>query len=61
MAGVLEWELQSSTDTTIRLFTGHLQVRASSYIEEKTSLKWQDLIENPKSIAAKIATSPPYR
>ena len=61
MAGVLEWELQSSTDTTIKLVSGHLQVRASSYIEEKTSLKWQDLIENPESIAAKIATLSPVQ
>ena len=61
MAGVIAWELQDATDTTIRLQSGHLQVRARSYVEEKTSLAWQDLIENPESVAAKIAALAPVQ
>ncbi len=61
MAGVIEWELQDSTDTTIRLESGHLQVRANSYVEEKTSLAWQDLIEHPETVAAQIATLAPVQ
>lgn len=61
MAGVIAWELQDATDTTIRLQSGHLQVRAKSYVEEKTSLAWQDLIENPELVAAKIAALAPVQ
>ena len=61
MAGVIAWELQYATDSAIRLQSGHLQVTANSYVDEKTSLSWQDLIENPESIAAQIATLPPVQ
>jgi ABC-type lipoprotein release transport system permease subunit len=61
MAGVIEWELQDSANTTIRLQSGNLQVRANSYVEEKTSLAWQDLIEHPETIAAQIATLAPVQ
>jgi ABC-type lipoprotein release transport system permease subunit len=61
MAGVIEWDIRDSADTTIRLQSGHLQVRANSYVEEKTSLAWKDLIEAPQSIADKIATLAPVQ
>jgi ABC-type lipoprotein release transport system permease subunit len=61
MAGVLAWEIQYSTDTTIKLQSGHLQVRAKSYVEEKTSLAWKDLIENPETVAAQIAGLAPVQ
>lgn len=61
MAGVIAWELQYATDSAIRLQSGHLQVTANSYVDEKTSLSWQDLIEHPESIAAQIATLPPVQ
>ena len=56
MAGVIQWEIRNSTDKTVRLQSGHLQVRAQSYNEDKTSLAWSDLIENPEALAAKIAS-----
>ncbi len=59
MAGVLAWEIRFSTDTTIRLQSGHLQVRANTYVEEKTSLAWKDLIEGPDAVAAQIASLAP--
>jgi ABC-type lipoprotein release transport system permease subunit len=51
IAGVMEDSLQ----TTIRLRTGHVQVRAASYEEEKLSLQWQDLIKNADVIAARAS------
>jgi ABC-type lipoprotein release transport system permease subunit len=55
IAGFLNGEMGGAIDTAVRLQSGHLQVRANSYDEAKTSLKWQDLIENPDQIAAKIS------
>jgi ABC-type lipoprotein release transport system permease subunit len=59
MAGVIQWEIRDSTDKTVRLQSGHLQVRAKTYNEDKTSLAWSDLIENPDAVAAQIATLAP--
>ncbi len=61
MAGVIQWELRDSTDKTIRLQSGHLQVRAQSYNEDKTSLAWSDLIENPDAVAAQITSLAPVQ
>ena len=56
MAAVLQGEMRDSLDLTIKLESGHFQVRAKSYEADRTSLKWEDLIENPGEVAAKIAT-----
>ena len=56
MASVIEGEMGTALETAIRLQSGHLQVRAKSYDEIKTSLKWADLIENPGEISAQIAS-----
>jgi ABC-type lipoprotein release transport system permease subunit len=55
MAAVLQGEMRDSMDLTIKLESGHLQVRAKSYEADRTSLKWEDLIENPGEVAVKIA------
>jgi ABC-type lipoprotein release transport system permease subunit len=44
--------IQGSIDDNIRIQTGHLQVRAESYEEDKVSLKWEDLLEEPQGLAA---------
>jgi ABC-type lipoprotein release transport system permease subunit len=54
MASVLEGEMQGALQNTIRLQSGHLQVRPASYEEGKSSLKWEDLIENPEQVAEQI-------
>ena len=59
MAGVIQWEIRDSTDKTVRLQSGHLQVRAKTYNEDKTSLAWSDLIANPEAVAAQIASLAP--
>jgi ABC-type lipoprotein release transport system permease subunit len=61
MAGVIRWELQSSTETSVLLQSGNLQLRASTYNEDKTSLAFQDLIENPDQVAAQIAALAPVK
>jgi ABC-type lipoprotein release transport system permease subunit len=55
VAAFIQGEMGGAIDVTIRLETGHLQVRANSYEESKTSLKLQDLVENPIQIASQIA------
>lgn len=61
MAGVIAWELNSSMEKSIELQSGHLQVRASSYDENKTSLAYEDLIDKPGAIAAQIASLSPVK
>jgi ABC-type lipoprotein release transport system permease subunit len=58
MAAVIEGEMRKSLETSIQLQSGHLQVRAQSYDENKTSLAWKDLLENPDQVAAQIASLP---
>src|SRR6266498_2871428 len=58
MASVLEGEMKGALQNTIRLQSGHLQVRPSSYEENKVSLKWEDLIENPDQVAAQVKSLP---
>jgi len=61
MAAVVAGEMRDAMESSIRLQSGHLQVRAKSYDEGKTSLAWEDLIENPAAVAAQIATLPAVR
>lgn len=59
MAAFIEGEIRGAMESSIRLYSGHLQVRAKSYDEDRTSLAWEDLIEDPDVMAAKIASLPP--
>jgi len=59
VAGFMNGEMNSAMDVTIRLQSGHLQVRTKTYNENKTSLKWADLVENPEQKALQIATLDP--
>ena len=58
MSAVVNGEMGSAIQGAIILETGHIQVRAASYDENKSSLKWQDLVENPDQISVKIAAIP---
>ena len=55
-SGLVAGAVSGSIENSIRLQTGDLQVRATSYDEEELSLKWEDLLENPDGLAAKIRT-----
>ena len=61
MASFIHGEMSSAIDATIRLQSGHLQVRAKSYDESKTSLQWDDLVVNPNQVAAQIASLAPVK
>jgi ABC-type lipoprotein release transport system permease subunit len=61
LASFIEGEMGSTIDATIRLQSGHLQVRAGSYDESKTSLKWEDLVENPEQLSTQIASLAPVK
>src|SRR4026207_431942 len=54
MVSVLEGEMRGALQNTIRLQSGHLQIRPASYEENKISLKWEDLIENPDQVVEKV-------
>ena len=58
MVSVLEGEMRGALDNTIRLQSGHLQIRPASYEEGKISLKWDDLIAEPEAVAQTIKTLP---
>ena len=61
LAAFIQGEMKASIDTSIRLISGHLQVRANTYDEVKTSLKLADLVENPQQIADQIASLEPVQ
>jgi len=59
MAAFIQGEMGSAMDKTIELQSGHLQVQSKNYEETKTSLKWEDLVENPDQVASQIASLAP--
>jgi ABC-type lipoprotein release transport system permease subunit len=54
IAGIMEDSLQNS----IRLRTGHVQIRAGSYEEETLSLQAKDLLADPDTLAARASALP---
>ncbi|MBN2548932.1 MAG: ABC transporter permease [Anaerolineales bacterium] len=61
MAAVVEGEMRGAMDSTIKLQSGHLQVNAATYDENKASLAWEDLVESPAQLAAQISALPPVK
>lgn len=58
MSAVITGEMRDSMNATIRLQSGHLQVRSLEYDEDKSSLAWDELIEDPFNVAAQVAAMP---
>ncbi|MGZ9223371.1 MAG: ABC transporter permease [Anaerolineales bacterium] len=58
MAAVMEGEMRGAMQNSIKLQSGHLQIRPASYDENKISLKWEDLIENPDQVVEKVKALP---
>jgi len=56
MSSVVAGEMGSALESAINLQTGHIQIRAATYDENKSSLKWEDLVADPDGIASSIAT-----
>jgi len=61
MAAVVQGEFGGSLDAAIRLQSGHVQIRAKTYDENKTSLAWEDLVATPNQIASQIAALAPVQ
>ncbi len=58
MASVVRGEFRGALQNGIRLQTGHLQVRAASYDENKVSLAWEDLVDNPAQVTDRLKALP---
>ena len=58
MASVLTGEMRGALQNTINLQSGHLQIRAASYDENKVSLKWEDLVANPQQVIDQLKSIP---
>lgn len=54
VAAFFEGEMRSAMETTLRLESGHIQVRDADYDPDKLSVAWEYLIENPQQVAAQI-------
>ncbi|MGH7219421.1 MAG: ABC transporter permease, partial [Nitrospiraceae bacterium] len=53
---MLEGEMKGALQNTIRLQSGHLQIRPESYEEGQVSLKWEDLIAEPNQLIEQVKT-----
>jgi ABC-type lipoprotein release transport system permease subunit len=51
-------EMEGSIDNNIRVQSGHVQVRAETYEEDKVSLKWENMVEDPQSVVAQAMSMP---
>jgi len=54
IAAFYEGEVRSSMESTLRLDSGHIQIRGADYDPDKLSVAWEYLIENPEQIAGKV-------
>ncbi len=56
--GLIAGMLDSALQNTIRLRTGHVQMRSESYEDNKLSLQWEDLLANGEELAARAQELP---
>jgi ABC-type lipoprotein release transport system permease subunit len=61
LSGLVEGEIAGALENSIRLQTGHLQVREESYDEDKVSLKWEDLLADAPGLAVQVQALPGVR
>lgn len=61
MAAFFKGEMRSALEDTLRLSSGHVQVRDADYDPDSLSVAWEYLIEKPFEAAAKIAALPPVQ
>lgn len=54
IAAFYEGEMRSSMESTLRLDSGHIQIRSTDYDPDKLSVAWEYLIENPEQIARQL-------
>jgi ABC-type lipoprotein release transport system permease subunit len=58
VSGLVEGEVAGALENSIRLQTGHVQMREESYNEDKVSLKWEDLLADAPELAARAQALP---
>ena len=56
--GLIAGVMHDAVENNIRLRTGHVQLRAPTYEEEKSSLEWQDLLTNGEDLVAQARALP---
>ncbi len=61
MSALLKGAVEGSLENSFRLQTGHLQVREESYDEDKVSLEWKDLLNDPQGLAQQVGAVPGVR
>lgn len=54
IAAFFQGEMRSAMESTLRLNSGHIQVRDADYDPDKLSVAWEYLIENPQQVAGQI-------
>jgi len=54
IAAFFQGEMRSSMESTLRLDSGHIQIRSADYDPDKLSVAWEYLIENPEQVAAQV-------
>jgi ABC-type lipoprotein release transport system permease subunit len=54
ISAFFQGEMRSAMESTLRLSSGHLQVRDADYDPDKLSVAWEYLIENPQQLSAQI-------
>jgi ABC-type lipoprotein release transport system permease subunit len=54
IAAFYEGEMRSSMESTLRLDSGHIQIRGADYDPDKLSVAWEYLIENPEQVAEQV-------
>jgi len=54
IAAFFQGEMRSAMESTLRLSSGHLQVRDADYDPDKLSVAWEYLVENPEQLSAQI-------
>ena len=54
IASVINGEVQGAMETSIKLQSGHLQVRATSFDDATNSLAYEDLLTNPDAITTQL-------
>lgn len=61
MSALMKGAIEGSLENSIRLQTSHLQVREESYDEDKVSLEWKDLLNDPQGLAQQVRAVPSVR
>jgi ABC-type lipoprotein release transport system permease subunit len=59
--GLIEGAISGAIENSIRLQTGHIQIREESYDADKLSMKWEDLLDDAAELTAQVETIPEVR